>query len=90
MKLVAIFQREAFSYPAYFLDILNAHAIPHRHFRLDWGEAVPSDVNGYAGFCFLGSTMSVNDDYRWVGGELGLIRAAHATGLPAVATMVRA
>ena len=64
MKPVAIFQHDPFNSPACFLDFLNTHAIPHRHFRLDRGEAVPSDVNGYAGFCFLGGTMSVNDSYR--------------------------
>ena len=64
MKPVAIFQHDPFNSPACFLDFLNTRAIPHRHFRLDRGEAVPSDVNGYAGFCFLGGTMSVNDSYR--------------------------
>jgi GMP synthase-like glutamine amidotransferase len=68
--------------PAYFATYLERHGIPYRVIKIDAGEAVPADVSAFAGLCFMGGPMSVNDDLPWITAELALIRDAVARDVP--------
>jgi GMP synthase-like glutamine amidotransferase len=68
--------------PAYFATYLERHGIPYRIIKVDTGEAVPADASAFAGLCFMGGPMSVNDDLPWITAELALIRDAVARDVP--------
>ncbi len=82
MKPVAIFRHMSTEGPAYFATYLERHGIPYRVIKVDAGEAVPADVSAFAGLCFMGGPMSVNDDLPWIAAELALIRDAVTREVP--------
>jgi GMP synthase-like glutamine amidotransferase len=86
MKPVAIFQHDYCNFPAYFGEFLAERQIPIRHIRLDLGEPVPTDVEGFSGLGFMGGTMSVNDEaeFPFLLDELRIIRQAHDANIPVV------
>ena len=84
MKPVAIFRHSPGEGPGYFATFLEAHSLPWQLFKSDAGEAVPLQPNDYAGLCFMGGPMSVNDDLPWIAPTLQLIRAAVAQGIPVI------
>lgn len=81
---IAVFQHSALVAPGYFASFLDAHALPWRLVRLDLGEPVPADASVFAGLCFMGGEMSVNDDLPWIAAELALIRQAVTLDIPVI------
>lgn len=84
MKPVAIFRHMPTEGPAYFATYLERRKIPYRVIAIDAGEAVPADAAAFAGLCFMGGPMSVNDDLPWIAQELALIRDAVARDVPVI------
>jgi GMP synthase-like glutamine amidotransferase len=82
MKPIAIFRHSPGEGPGYFATFLDRHSIPHTLLRIDAGDSVPADSAQFAGLCFMGGPMSVNDDLPWIARELDLIRAAVAADVP--------
>ncbi|MFT4171164.1 MAG: type 1 glutamine amidotransferase [Rhodocyclaceae bacterium] len=63
---------------------MNHHRLPWTLIRVDLGESVPLGAGDFAGLCFMGGPMSVNDELPWIGGELALIRDAVAHEVPVI------
>lgn len=77
MKPVAIFRPDAPGEgPGYFATFLDGRSVRWTLLRIDAGEAVPASVHAYAGLCFMGGPMSVNDDLPWLPPTFALIRQA--------------
>lgn len=84
MKPVAIFRHSAGEGPGYFASFLDAHGIPWELIAIDAGELPPATISDYAGLCFMGGPMSVNDDLPWLPPVFELIRSAVADGVPVI------
>ncbi|MDK9724465.1 MAG: type 1 glutamine amidotransferase [Sterolibacteriaceae bacterium MAG5] len=84
MKPVAIFRHSPGEGPGYFATFLDAHSVPWQLFKIDENEAVPAAPDAYAGLCFMGGPMSVNDDLPWLPPIFELIRSAVAKGIPVI------
>lgn len=82
MKPVAIFRHTPTEGPAYFATYLEHRSIPYRVIKIDEGEPVPADASAFAGLCFMGGPMSVNDELPWIAPVLALIRDAVARDVP--------
>jgi GMP synthase-like glutamine amidotransferase len=75
-KPVAIFRFSPGEGAGYFQTFLDRRGIASRVFQLDQGDRVPTDLDAYAGFVFMGGPMSVNDDLPWIADILALIQRA--------------
>ena len=84
MKPIAIFQHEADTPPGYFATWLAQEGLPFTVVRLDVGDPVPLRAADFAGLCFMGGAMSVNDPLPFIEPECALIRAADAAGVPVI------
>lgn len=84
MRPVLIVQHEADVAPGRFALWLAARGLPYETLRIDAGDAVPGSAQPYAGLCFMGGSMSVNDPLPWIAEELALIRDADARGIPVI------
>lgn len=84
MKPVAIFRHAAVEGAGYFATFLAAHSIPSTLFAIDRGDPLPPDAEAYAGLCFMGGPMSVNDPLPWIAEACALIRDAAARGIPVI------
>lgn len=84
MKPIAIFRHSAGEGPGYFATFLDAHGIPWRLIAIDAGELPPATISDYAGLCFMGGPMSVNDDLPWLPPLFALIRAAVTAKVPVI------
>lgn len=84
MKPIAIFQHDADVPPAFFETWLQSQSLPYAVVRIDAGDAVPRSVEDFAGLCFMGGRMSVNDPLPWIDEELRLICAADRARLPVI------
>jgi GMP synthase-like glutamine amidotransferase len=82
MKPVAVFRFSPTEGPGYFATFLDRHGIPWRLIKLDEGDPVPTDLDAYAGFVFMGGPMSVNDELPWIPPVLELIRRAVGADRP--------
>ena len=82
MKPVAIFRHLPIEGPGYFATFLDNNHIPWHLFKIDAGEAHPSNISEFSGFVFMGGPMSVNDDLPWIGPSLSLIKQAVALDIP--------
>jgi GMP synthase-like glutamine amidotransferase len=82
MKPVAIFRHAAPEGAGYFAEFLEEQGIPWVLIRIDMGDALPDNVQDYAGLVFMGGPMSVNDDLPWIPPLLALIRDAFAKDIP--------
>lgn len=82
MKPIAIFRFANIEGAGYFGDFLNHRGLPSTLIAIDLGEAVPTEINAYAGLVFMGGPMSVNDDLPWLPPLFELIRKAHAADIP--------
>lgn len=51
---------------------------------VDEGEAVPGSAEDFAGLCFMGGPMSVNDPLPWIDSICALIRDAVARDIPVI------
>ena len=84
MKPVAIFRHSITEGPGYFATFLERQSIPWQLIKLDEGEPAPDDARAFAGLCFMGGPMSVNDDLPWIAPVLALIRAAVRDDVPVI------
>ena len=84
MLPVAIFRHSPTEGPGYFAIFLEQHGIPWRLIAIDEGESVPPTTEGYAGLCFMGGPMSVNDPLPWIEPVCALIRDAVAKDVPVI------
>jgi len=84
MLPVAIFRHTPTEGPGYFAIFLERHGLPWHLIAIDEGEAVPVDAGAYAGLCFMGGPMSVNDPLPWIEPVCALIRDAVAKGIPVI------
>jgi GMP synthase-like glutamine amidotransferase len=82
MKPVAIFRHAPSEGPGYFATFLDTHGIPWQLFRIDAGDALPTDARQFSGLVFMGGPMSVNDDLPWIPHSLELIRQAAQADIP--------
>ncbi|BAN35999.1 glutamine amidotransferase class-I [Sulfuricella denitrificans skB26] len=82
MKPVAIFRHAPSEGPGYFATFLDSHSIPWQLFRVDAGDALPSDARLFSGLVFMGGPMSVNDDLPWIPHSMELIRQAAQADIP--------
>ena len=88
MKPIAIFRHIPTEGPAYFATYLERRKLPYRIVKIDVGDAVPADASAYAGLCFMGGPMSVNDDLPWIAQICRLIRDAVARDVPVLGAAV--
>lgn len=84
MLPVAIFRHSPTEGPGYFAIFLEEHGIPWRLVAIDEGEAVPEAADNYAGLCFMGGPMSVNDPLPWIEPVCRLIRDAVGKCIPVI------
>ena len=56
----------------------------HQLIKVDQGEAIPASADAYAGLCFMGGPMSVNDELPWIAPILALIRDAVSKDIPVI------
>jgi GMP synthase-like glutamine amidotransferase len=84
MKPVAIFRHSPTEGPGYFAIFLEEQGIPWELIAIDEGVAVPTETSAYAGLCFMGGPMSVNDPLPWVEPVCALIRDAVAQDIPVI------
>jgi GMP synthase-like glutamine amidotransferase len=82
MKPIAIFRHTPTEGGGYFVEFLNAHAIPWQLIRIDEGDSVPQSAQDYSGLVFMGGPMSANDDLPWILFVLPLIRDAFVHDIP--------
>ncbi|MGE5470754.1 MAG: type 1 glutamine amidotransferase [Bacteroidota bacterium] len=84
MLPVAIVRHSPTEGPGYFAIFLEEQGIPWQLLAIDEGAAVPATADGFAGLCFMGGPMSVNDPLPWIEPVCGLIRDAVAKGIPVI------
>lgn len=84
MKAIAIFRHSPGEGPGYFATFLDRHSLPWELIAIDAGVSPPLTAEAYAGLCFMGGPMSVNDDLPWIPQVLALIRDADARGVPVI------
>jgi GMP synthase-like glutamine amidotransferase len=84
MKPVAIFRSARTEGPGYFATYLERRSISWRVVALDENEAVPRNAGDFAGLCFMGGPMSVNDPLPWITPVLELIRSAVRHDVPVI------
>jgi GMP synthase-like glutamine amidotransferase len=84
MKPVAIFRHSPGEGPGYFATFLDSHSVPWTLIKIDAGEAAPTTPNNFSGLCFMGGSMSVNDDLPWIDPVCALIRNAVAADVPVI------
>lgn len=84
MKPIAIFRHSPGEGPGYFATFLDRQALPWELICIDAGVPPPPTFEDYAGLCFMGGPMSVNDDLPWLPPLFELIRGAVAAGVPII------
>lgn len=84
MKPIAIFRHSPTEGPGHFATFLERRSRPWELIAIDAGAAVPAEPRAYAGLCFMGGPMSVNDDLPWIEPVLALIRSAVAADIPVI------
>ncbi len=84
MKPIAIFRHSPGEGPGYFATFLDRHSLPWTLFRIDDGVSPPPTSDDFAGLCFMGGPMSVNDDLPWIPKVLELIRDADRKAAPVI------
>ena len=82
MRPVAIFRHFPTEGPGYFATFLESHGIAWTLIPVDAGAPIPASADAYAGLCFMGGPMSVNDPLPWIDDACALIRDAAGKGIP--------
>lgn len=82
MKPVAIFRFSPGEGAGYFQTFLDRRGIDSKLFQVDTGDRVPTVLDQYAGFVFMGGPMSVNDQLPWIPPVLKFIRKAFEQSRP--------
>lgn len=84
MKPVAIFRHSPTEGPGYFAIFLEQHRIPWTLIAIDEGASVLETADDFAGLCFMGGPMSVNDPLPWIEPVCALIRSAVQDNIPVI------
>jgi len=84
MKPIAVFRHSPTEGPGHFATYINGLGREIRLFAMDCGDPVPTDPSAFAGLCFMGGPMSVNDPLPWIPPVLELIRKADAADIPVI------
>jgi GMP synthase-like glutamine amidotransferase len=84
LKPIALFQHSLYAEPGFVQRYLDEKSMPWTLFRIDQGAAVPASAQAFSGLCFLGGSMSVNDDAPWIAQEIELIREADRADIPLI------
>lgn len=84
MKPIAVFQHCSSVQPGHFTDFLDARQLPWTRIDVAAGTALPARAADFAGLCFMGGPMSVNDPLPWIEPELALIQDAIAHDVPVI------
>jgi len=82
MRPIAIFRHTPTEGPGYFATFLEHHGVSWTLIPIDAGAPVPEQADAYAGLCFMGGPMSVNDPLPWIEQACALIRDAVQKGIP--------
>ncbi len=76
MKPVAIFRFSPSDGAGYFQTYLDRRGIASKLFQVDAGDRVPTKLDDYVGFVFMGGSMSANDALPWIPPVLKFIKKA--------------
>jgi GMP synthase (glutamine-hydrolysing) len=81
---ILILQHDATEPPCRLGQTLRDHAHKLDIRRLDKGDPIPGDLDGYEGVISLGGLQDVGDGSEWMPDEQNLLRAAHEQGVAIV------
>lgn len=84
MKPIAVFRHSLTEGPGYFATYMKANGRDIKVIAIDRGDRIPSDPAAFAGLCFMGGPMSINDPLPWIPEALWLIRAAMDADVPVI------
>jgi GMP synthase-like glutamine amidotransferase len=84
MKPIAVFRHSLTEGPGHIATYMKGIGRDIRVIAIDRGDAIPVDPTGFAGLCFMGGPMSVNDPLPWIPEALSLIRTAVAEDVPVI------
>lgn len=84
MKPIAVFRHSLTEGPGHIATYMKANGRDIKVIAIDRGDRVPSDPAAFAGLCFMGGPMSVNDPLPWIPEALSLIRAAMDADIPVI------
>ncbi|WP_018411309.1 type 1 glutamine amidotransferase [Methyloversatilis thermotolerans] len=84
MKPIAVFRHSPTEGAGHFATFMQAQGREIMVFAIDRGDPVPDDPTAFAGLCFMGGPMSVNDPLPWIPQVLALIRAAMDADIPVI------
>lgn len=82
MKPVVIFRHALTEGAGYLGAFLTENKIPWQMIRIDQGDALPDNMDGYSGMVLMGGPMSVNDDLPWIEPLLALTLDAMNKDIP--------
>ncbi len=84
MKPIAVFRHSLTEGPGHIATYMKGIGRDIRVIAIDCGDDVPRDPAEFAGLCFMGGPMSVNDPLPWITEVLALIRAAMDADIPVI------
>ncbi len=84
MKPIAVFRHSLTEGPGHIATYMKGIGRDITVVKIDRGATVPSDPTGFAGLCFMGGPMSVNDPLPWIPEVLSLIRTAMEADIPVI------
>jgi GMP synthase-like glutamine amidotransferase len=84
MKPIAVFRHSLTEGPGHIATYMKANGRDIKVIAIDRGDCVPPDPTAFAGLCFMGGPMSVNDPLPWIPEALSLIRAAMDADIPVI------
>jgi GMP synthase (glutamine-hydrolysing) len=80
---ILVIEHDSNDHPGVLGRVLARHGLRLRTIRLHAGDRLPSDLDDVDGIVSLGGPQSATDDaLPWLSAEFGLLRAAHAGGVP--------
>ncbi|MDJ0881856.1 MAG: type 1 glutamine amidotransferase [Gammaproteobacteria bacterium] len=82
MKPVLVFSHTTCDPPGYIGELLDRYGYPYQIYCLAEQHQVPSQLDDWAGFIFMGGPGNVNTPEAWMAEEIALINRAHASDLP--------
>jgi GMP synthase-like glutamine amidotransferase len=84
MKPIAVFRHSLAEGPGHIATYMKRMGRDIKLIAIDHGDAVPADPTLFAGLCFMGGPMSVNDPLPWIPEALSLIRNAVDADVPVI------
>jgi GMP synthase-like glutamine amidotransferase len=82
MQEILIFRHAPHEGPGYLANYLDRRRLSYRLVRIDQNDAIPTSIDGVAGFVFMGGPMSVNDPLPWIPKVTKIIQQAVAANVP--------